>query len=307
MNLIINQKSVRKIPSQLTASGAENSRLIVPVDRKIDSLEKYGLNGLINPGDQILPKGIGSATTRNLTGRVIVHRDLPKVWHHYSRLWGRNQFCGRGETEWVEDYIYYQKLRYPRTELDAENVEISLLENEEGEYFFASDILFHANEERWLTAANIFLEIFGFCHVVDPSNIKCALSVSRRVNWLLLAPGRKASSSELAARVACLRNPTHRHRATRSLGIIQKYGQSQIVVGEGGFDGYVAFRFDKRGFTILESLHPNNATYILGSDWESISQMTKMEVLYGNHHLARIFHGNNWESQLDDWFLKHAA
>lgn len=307
MYRILNQKSVRKIPSSLTASGAVNSRLIVPVDRNFDSLEKYGLQALRKPGEQILPKGMGSASRRNLFGREIIHRDLPKVWHHYSRLWGRNQFCGRGETEWVEDYIYYQKLRYPRTVLAPQNIEIALIKNKEGELFFVSDVLDHGDEERWVTAANVFLEIFGFVGIVEPADIKFELSVSRRVNWRILPPGTTLSSTEVREKVASLKNPTHRHRAERSLHKIQQYGMAQLIVGEGGFDNYVAFRFPNRGFTVLESLQPNNATYILGNDWEGISQMSKLEILQGALHLARIVHGNTWERQLDDWFLKHAA
>ncbi len=307
MQSIITRKSVRKIPSALTASGAVNSRLIVPADRNFESLEKYGLKALLQPGDQILPKGMGSATRRNLFGREIIHRDLPKVWHHYSRLWGRNQFCGRGETEWVEDYIYYQKPRYPRTVLPPQNIEIALIKNEGGELFFASDVLYHCEEERWITAANLFLEIFGFVAVVEPSDINLELTVSRRVTWRLLPPGTTLSSTEVREKVASLKDPTHRQRAERSLQKIQQYGVAQLIVGEGGFDNYVAFRFPNRGFTVLESIQPNNATYILGDDWEKISQMSKLEILEGDLHLARIVHGNSWERQLDDWFLRHAA
>ena len=55
---------------------------------------------------------------------------------------------------------------------------------------------------------------------------------------------------------------------------------------------------------VLESLIYGNATYILGENWENLSQLSKAEILNGNHHLERFVHGENWEDNLKE-FIKN--
>jgi hypothetical protein len=52
----------------------------------------------------------------------------------------------------------------------------------------------------------------------------------------------------------------------------------------------------------LESVKVNNATYVLRNDWESISQLTKAEILNNDLHETRIVHNKNWYSNLAELF-----
>ncbi len=104
-----------------------------------------------------------------------------------------------------------------------------------------------------------------------------------------------------------LRHPSQRRAATRNLRNIHRYGPAQVVIGHGGFHRYVAFCFTGRGFTVLESIEPNNATYILGNDWENLSRLSKGQILAGDHQLARLVHSNHWQQEIESWFRRHAA
>lgn len=309
--LIVKQKRTRVIPSAI-ASGAESTRLIVPVTGNKVNIEQFELDGLQQSGDIILPKAVGPATRRNLLGRLIVHRNQEKDPYSYRMLWGRTQFCGREETEWVEDWITRHGFRYPRTQLPAENIEISLIENEKGEQFYATEQLQHNNPERWVTAANVMLEIFGFFWAIQPEEIELPLMITRRVNWHILPPGKTPfSSSEPALEkvIQTLKNKVHQNHARRSLKSICKQKPDSTMMGSAGFHGYVIFCFDRPegSFAILENIQPNNATYIIGIQWEQIAKLSKKEILENDLHLARLIHGKSWEAEIDKWFNEHAA
>ena len=68
-----------------------------------------------------------------------------------------------------------------------------------------------------------------------------------------------------------------------------------VAYGRSGFRGYAVFGFKQKGIYVLESAFPNNATYVLGGDWETISQLSKAEILSQNLHKARIIHDANWD------------
>lgn len=261
-------------------------------------------------GDRIIPRPVRLATKRNTEGRIIVHRDRPREPHSWQVLWGREQFCGNGQTEWVEDFVTRTTMRYPRTQLASEDIELIRATNTEGLPYFITDFIPVENEERWRIAINLYLEIFGSCWIADRDDLDFALTVSRRVGWRILPPGRHCWSElkpEIDSIIKTMPNRAHRNRAERCLRGIIKQGPSQTIVGEGGFHGYIAFHFPERGFTVLESIHPNNATYILGQDWASISKLSKAEILENDHHLQRFIHGQDWEKEMECWFLDHAA
>lgn len=312
MNLFINTKNVRKVPETLAASGASKTRLIVQLDQGVkDRHQKYGMVNLADIGDKMLPIGIGPATRRNLQGKVLIHRSQPKEPYSVQVLWGRNQFCGRDETEWVEDYVTRSGFRYPRTQLPPENIELCLIENSKGERMIGTDVIDVSSESRWITAANVMLEIFGFTWAVNPADVDIPLMVTKRVNWRMLPKGKcpwNQLRSQLNIVVQTLRNDIHRNVALRKLEVIHRFNPDQVIVGLGGFNRYVAFCFPDRGFTLLESIEPNNATYLLASsNWQELSKLSKGEILSEDRHMARIIHGSKWDVLLADWFREHEA
>ena len=67
-----------------------------------------------------------------------------------------------------------------------------------------------------------------------------------------------------------------------------------------GFSGYLIFGFVDRSLYVLESAHYGNATYILDRDWESLSAMTKAELLDASLHQDRIIHRESWDQRVRD-------
>ena len=60
------------------------------------------------------------------------------------------------------------------------------------------------------------------------------------------------------------------------------------------------FGFMHRNKYVLESVYPNNATYVFGKNWEELSKLTKAEILKENLQDVRIIHNNNWQQEIRD-------
>ena len=73
-----------------------------------------------------------------------------------------------------------------------------------------------------------------------------------------------------------------------------------VAYGRSGFKGYAVFGFTSKNLYILESALPNNATYVLENDWETISQLSKAEILSQELHKTRIIHSGSWQKNFDE-------
>jgi hypothetical protein len=78
------------------------------------------------------------------------------------------------------------------------------------------------------------------------------------------------------------------------LKTINQHNPSFHAVGTAGFTGYFVFGFPNKNLFVLESIYSGNATYILGKNWEKISQLTKAEILNQELHQRRLIHRVGW-------------
>lgn len=308
--MLIQSKYVRSVPRALKQLDEPGTRLVVPIEQPHLELRRYGLDFLSEIGNRILPSAHRAATRRNIQGRLIIHKDQLKEPHSYTILWTREQWCGRGMTETVTTPVTRTVMRYPRTLLPAEGIEISLIEDERGARYFATEMILHENSERWVTAANVMLEIFGQCQAVHSETLSSLVFATRRVNWKFLPQGKRSWSEIRQPMEEVLQRESRiaqRERARDRLASFNAREPSQIVIGQGGFHGYVAFCFPDYGFSILESIYFGNATYVLGEDWETLSQLSKTEIISEDLALSRIIHDQFWEGAIERLFLTKAA
>ena len=81
---------------------------------------------------------------------------------------------------------------------------------------------------------------------------------------------------------------------------ITAYEPDFIAVGRNGFSRYVVYGWDEHHLYVLESTEVNNATYVLKRDWESVSAMSKAQVLDEGMHHARLVHRGTWWKGVGD-------
>ena len=304
--MIIRKKRIRKIGGYF--GGIEDGTDIILGLRNLDNydeqLKKIGFKEHYEVGDCVLPACIGPATKLNANGKEIVHRNKPKETHYRQSEWSWKEFHGpydQVEKSRIVDIPYE---RYPRTPVPPFGVELSILSDEQGNKLVASESLEYSpdNEEKIICVVNVFLEIFGECEVFDSSMAPFIRAEVRRLNWEILPPGRRPweeRQSQVEELIST--QPDGNQSAIRErLKVIYEESPEFVAVGRAGFHGYLVFGFPEKDLFILESTQVNNATYVFDEDWETLSNLTKAEVIQGELHKERLIHRETWFNQMKE-------
>ena len=147
---------------------------------------------------------------------------------------------------------------------------------------------------------NVLLELFGEAEFLRENLIALATRQLKRLNWEVLPQGRHpwADLRRAVRGVLDAQGPRKRPVFEHRLSTIGAFGPDFTAVGLAGFSGYVIFAFESRSLYILENAQYGNATYVLNRDWETLSAMTKSELLDGSLHQDRIVHREDWDSRI---------
>lgn len=262
-------------------------------------LQKIGFRSLLD-GEQVLPRGIGSVSRRNSDGFDIVYRDRPKEPYSVS-------FMAPG---WHNTYhlVTINRWRFPRKHVDGYEIELTLM-NKDNKRYVVSPTLTHiaTDDSRNKHVLNLFLELFGGFDLMnkDFASVFQELRITK-VNWTLLPIGEYPFSRlEREGYLPRSKKTEIAYRHTDET--IRRYNPTQCVIGNGGFQGYIAFLFPDRNLTILEHYKLGNATYVFDKGWEELSQKTKAQILHNNLALTRIIHTSGWETTIHELFNNHPA
>lgn len=274
------------------------------------SIAKTGFQSAAKVGDTILPPARGPVSKFNSEGRDTIRKDRPKESRYIRTVfWRWREWAGRGQYVEREDYRDLYRDCYPREHIEAPGAELTVVQAG-ANLLLVSEELENAetNFDRATHIANLFLELFGSCEVLMQDLTRAIPPVIRRASWRLLPPGEypwARLKTHIARAVARTSDDTQRVIWNRQ-ETLQAYGPSEIFVGQGGFDDYLAYVFSDRGVVVLESVRKDNAIYVFGSNWRSLSQLSKGEILRGGRQLARIIHAKGWKAKLTA-LLKKAA
>lgn len=290
------------MPKQLMAlpSGTKISILLQAEEaNKNRKPQDVGFSLNLSAGDTILPKIVGSTTKKNSEGFDIVHRNQAKERRTFEIVSKRSQFCGRDQRETVEDYHTYTRMCYPKTFVPPLGIEITYYQSEDHNSYYASQVYkLGIDDEKIIAAINIFLELYEVCEVRNISEGGIPIVPMRKVNWELLPKGSEIRENSLEPVLRNLRSSAKRLVARRQFSSLHVYKPTSLAYGRGGFNGYVAFIYEYLGITVLESVEPNNATYIFNLDWEGVSQLSKGEIMQDELHLYRVIHSKHWINEI---------
>lgn len=150
------------------------------------------------------------------------------------------------------------------------------------------------DEAGIINMLNVFLEYFPSFEIVQPDLTEP--TQIKKLNWKILPLGLYPFERARSALEDYLRRLSEDDRATATERIraITRHGPDFVAVGVGGFSDYVVFGFTGRRRYVLESPNTGNATYIFKNDWESISRLSKREILLENRQEARLIHNTRW-------------
>lgn len=137
-------------------------------------------------------------------------------------------------------------------------------------------------------------EIVDRVHVyIERTFAPGAVSRTRRVPWRILPPGELSLDNVFQHYDELQRlNPHIRYERDR---IIKAYSldPKEVVLGSAEFEGYIAFIFAHTKRVLLECPVYGRAIYVIDSDWESLSKLTKKDLL-DHHDATKIVHRGDW-------------
>lgn len=304
--MIIHQNRVRNIAAHL-GSLPQGQRIRLVVDATPARLARTGFVGAPNAGESLLPAIVGPITRFNSNGRYIVHRNQPKESRYITTVqWTWQQWHGPGQKETVTDYRAIYRDCYPREFVDAPEIEIiyAIGANQQPMLVSPELVWSSTSHEEVQHALNVVLELYGTCEVRTQDLASISPPRIHRVNWTMLPAGQypwpvvQAHVNALVgSRNARYSGPIlHRH------AVISAKQPPEVYVGAGGFREYVAFVFPALNLAILESTRGGNATYIFGNNWQTVSQLTKTQVLNGGLHRDRLIHDGAWTQRINQLF-----
>lgn len=274
-------------------------RVVVEAPADENFLKELGFEVPPNEGDSIIPASRGRFSEFNANGKVIIRKDLPKI-SHSRMLWGSwNDWHGNPHSG-----VKIQSIKiYPRERVLPPNEYIFLVRGEEG-FLCSSRILsLEADgQDAVIHIINLFLELFGRLNIVGPNLEQTKALQVRKLHWRVLPPGEfpfARAKQELVNYVAALEE-NERPVVEDRIKTITKFVPDFVAVGLGGFKDYIVFGFSEKDIYILESPSLGNATYVFNRDWQSISLLTKKEILDGSLHENRLIHNHRWARGIRD-------
>jgi len=291
----VKAKSIRSLSKVLKiAAGINNIRLAINFKNlNNDDIERLGF--ILPPavGDYLIPSSIGKFTQFNANGKEIVRKDLPKesfsvMYHGTTRDWHGGLHTNT---------MTRTAKRYPREFVSAPSEKLQITEIDSELYICSSELNLVSNEElRNIHVCNLMLECFSEFEIINPNKNKIIGPTLRTLQWEILPKGQypwKIAKSILNTATMNL-EAKDREVILHRMEVISKRNPDFLATGRGGFSGYFVYGFTSQDRYVLESIHLDNATYIFESDWESLSQMTKNEIINGDVNHQRVIHNKRW-------------
>lgn len=263
--------------------------------------ERVGLSEDLEIGSTFLPPILGPVTRYNAEGRWLIRRDLPKESRYITTRYWRWKTWDGEEHEEPRDVF---RDCFPRELINPPSVELSMVEHNLTRYFVSPIYARQDGEQvEALHAANLFLELFGYCNVISGDIAQYTPNDVTHVNWKLLPPGEHPWESLKSHIERGLRNASDEGKVIIQdrAETIRSYEPSRMLVGSGGFSDYIAYVFEE--MVILESIRRDNALYVFGEDWEYLSTLSKAEIIHSNLQKERIIHTNGWKTRLAELFV----
>jgi hypothetical protein len=305
--MIITKKRIRSLKSNL-GNIKPGTKFIVGVSNlnRYDVILKYaGFSENLEIGESVLPRPRGPVSMFNANGKNLVHRDQPMETAYTSLIWEWDQWAGRDQTERKSKLVDRSYKRYPRTFITPPSIELTVAMTSNGNKAIISPLFkYNGNDNDLLHRINLFLEIFGECHLFTENLNEMLIRSPIRLNWNVLPKGRMPWK-ELENNILPIVNRARKGNRPviwDRIHTINKYGPDFLAIGKAGFNGYIVFGFEDKNLYIFESIFYGNASYIFDNNWEELSKKSKAEILDQDLQKSRIIHRANWKMKFNQMF-----
>ena len=239
----------------------------------------------------------------NINGREIVRKDLPKETH-YNLVDAPNYGDSYKGTHTVS--LPYEK--YPRDFIAPRNttinIECSDTSNNLTHYiikFELSEVLDRDSKEfddRLFDCLNLLQENIGDCGIEQAGITLYDYIQTLHVAWDILPPG---TIEEAIDRIFHGRQPTEQESqiVNERYDFFITLDPQNLVYGRSGFQRYFGALIEDN-LIVFENVKYGNAIYIMFSDWEELSQQSRVDLLSGrfSNDFERVTHVGDWQKKV---------
>lgn len=263
----------------------------------------YADGQLTVPAGSVVPDAsVGPFSDRNVNGREIRHTDQPKV--------PKDIYLGERPNwgDWSKGSfsLWQTRMVYPRSLEPPRGIAISVSDQGQLESGGCWQLVFRLEQplvrteatfdEDLLFMLNLAREVLG-CFDVYASDVNPAdVLAARQLQWEIFPPGQRDFRAELERRLSRASEPD-RARLLGRADIITSLNPVQYAIGSGFNSNYYGAIFDD-DLVVFENLDYGNATYVLREDWETLSQLSRTELLASDSDFDRLIHDGTWEERL---------
>lgn len=302
--LIIGKKRIRKSEKYLVHLAEGNTAYVgLPITEDISSrLKECGFESVI-VGETLVPSPeIGNVSKFNANGREVPQKNLPMeiAYRHQYREW--KDWHGTSHSGSTD--IPYK--RYPRKLTPPPGITLTIIQTDNKQFVIAGEAIVKGQTpyEDITHRINLMLEIFKSVEILQENLERYEIPKIRRLDWDILPSGKIPWDQFQPKLIPLLERASKGKKViiVERLEIVSKYKPDFHAIGKNGYRGYIIFGFTELNFYIFETAEYGNATYVFEGNWESLSQMTKAEIIAGNLQQHRFVHLDGWASQIKSLF-----
>lgn len=310
------KQNLRKIPDGILSKlkGLKPDNLVVACVKKISAADisggKYShLNISLEADKPLFPSmvvphvEVGKYSRTNVEGKEIVRKDLPMISKDFTwevpdygdwSLGSHDITISRDV--YIRDFIAPKELALT-IELIGEEIRAT------GNLFvfkFSIDEDLNRTvtgfEESLLFNLNLLQENVGNIDVFASDAKLSDYLTTVYVDWEILPPGEGAINKIVSGLPP--RSPEIREKLIARYKLLSKLNPISYISGTSGFRRYFGAQFTEK-LVVFENLEYGNAIYVMFEDWESLSKLSRLELLSSHRQgFERIIHRSGWEEIL---------
>lgn len=265
-------------------------------DVNMDILKKKCRISQYEIGMKIIPMACGPITKFNCNGKEIVYKDKEKEERTFERDYHVVDWHG-------EDHYgtcFQTRECYPKG-IIVPPLEGLILDTQ----MIRSELISISHKDRLLHIVNMFLELFGYCEVLDEYEKPINKDIQiKTISWKILPPGKYPWDKAKKELNHYFKDAPERNKRVlmNRHKVIAEHNPDFMAIGQDSFSGYVVYGYENEDIYVFESDQINNATYIFKGKWEEASKLTKRDIIQGKLCYFRLIHSKDWEGKIDKLF-----
>lgn len=245
------------------------------------------------------PASTGRWSKWNVNGREIVRRDLPKVYHSWTIE--APDFQGSGTHP-----VTFSREVFRKQRLYGQQIEAAVTRRDEPRDSLVGTVLLtlqgpydEDSEQAYLYAASLARTWFGSATAYSLDKAGIPQVPDQGVNWDFLPGGTVDEMREaVVKKFGGSAPPQEIEVMIDRLEKVQSLAPKKRLVGTSGLQRYIGYMFGD-DFVAFENPRVGNALYLLYGDWESLSQLSRSQLLASREgEFDRIIHTARWFERL---------